>query len=94
MNNPSIWNRVAPAMALASTMTGSILAGLLLGNWLDNWLVTGLGAGTGDALGGEPIFTALFAFLGLIGGAMILTRRANATFDPPPPDDSSANPSP
>lgn len=84
MNNPSIWNRVAPAMALASTMTGSILAGLLLGNWLDTRL--------GNVLGSEPIFTAILAFVGLVGGAMVLTRRAQATLDPPPPDDSSANP--
>lgn len=85
MNNPSIWHGVAPAMALASTMTGSILAGLLLGNWLDTRL--------GDVLGNQPIFTAILAFVGLVSGAMLLSRRANATLDPPPPDDSSANPS-
>lgn len=69
-------------MALASTMTGSILAGLLLGNWLDG------------AIGTKPIFTATLTLVGLVGGAMVLARRAQATLDPPPTDESSANPPP
>lgn len=75
----SIWKRAAPAMALASTMTASIIAGLLLGDLLDG------------ALGTKPVFTGALTLAGLVSGAMLLARRAQSTLDLPPPDDSSAN---
>lgn len=76
MVDPTFFRRLAPALALASTMSGSILAGLLLGTWLD------------ARLGSAPYLTGGLALLGLVSGAMYLARRATAQAPddrPPPP---------
>ena len=80
MNDSSIWQRAAPAIGLASLMTGSILTGLLLGNWLDG------------VFGTKPVLTGALTLAGLISGSLVLARRAKTSFQPP--DDSSPNPPP
>ncbi len=76
MIDPNIWRRLAPAMGLVSTMTGSILAGVLLGSWLDRRLHT------------EPLLTAGLAMAGLVSGALYMTRALRLTnSNQPPPDD-------
>ena len=78
MIDPNIWRRTAPAMALASNMTGSILVGVLVGSWIDRRYDTG------------PWFTVGLCFLGFGVGVW---RLLNAP-PPPPPDDPSPNPDP
>lgn len=76
MIDPNIWRRLAPAMGLVSTMTGSILAGVLLGSWLDRRLQT------------EPLLTAGLAMAGLVSGALYLARALRSPNpDDRPPDD-------
>ncbi len=84
MIDPNIWRRLAPAMGLATALTGSILAGVLVGAWLDRRLNT------------EPLLTAGLAFAGLVSGAVHLSRAARSSNPdaPPPPDDRSEPPSP
>jgi F0F1-type ATP synthase assembly protein I len=75
MIDQNIWRRLAPAMGLVTTMTGSILAGVLLGSWLDR------------RLGTEPLLTAGLALAGLVGGATQLSRSVRSL----PPDDRPPN---
>lgn len=83
MIDPNIWRRLAPAMGLVSTMTGSILAGVLLGSWLDRRLHT------------DPLLTAGFAMAGLLSGALYLARALRLPNpDDRPPDDRPEPPPP
>ncbi len=74
MIDPNIWRRAAPAMALVSAMTSSMLAGVLLGSWLDRRFNTG------------PWFTAGLTFLGFgIGIRRLLNASTTPPDDPPNP---------